>query len=92
MFHDSHYVVAFVSDPSCMLARPLRAIVVVSGSHPVSLRVRFDELSSLFSASIKMKDSVFWDISACSPLKVNRRFGGTCRLRLQGRRMSQARN
>jgi hypothetical protein len=28
----------------------------------------------------------------CGPLKVNRCFGGTCRLRLQGRRISQARN
>jgi hypothetical protein len=26
----------------------------------------------------------------CSPLKVNQRFGGTCRLYLQGRRMNQA--
>jgi hypothetical protein len=28
----------------------------------------------------------------CSPLKVNRRFGGTYRLHLQGRRINQARN
>jgi hypothetical protein len=27
-----------------------------------------------------MKNSIFWDITPCSPLKVNRRFGGTCRL------------
>jgi hypothetical protein len=27
----------------------------------------------------------------CSPLKVNRRFGGICRLHLQGRRISHAR-
>jgi hypothetical protein len=26
-----------------------------------------------------MKGSIFWDIRPCSPLKVNRRFGGTCR-------------
>jgi hypothetical protein len=25
-----------------------------------------------------MKSSVFWDITPCSPLKVNRRFGETC--------------
>jgi hypothetical protein len=30
-----------------------------------------------------MKSSVFWDITPCSLLKVNRRFGGTCRLHLQ---------
>jgi hypothetical protein len=27
-----------------------------------------------------MKSCIFWDITPCSPLKVNRRFGGTCRL------------
>jgi hypothetical protein len=27
-----------------------------------------------------MNNSVFWGITPCSPLKVNRRFGGTCRL------------
>jgi hypothetical protein len=39
-----------------------------------------------------LKRSVFWNITPCSLLKVNRRFGGTCRLHLQGRRISQARN
>jgi hypothetical protein len=39
-----------------------------------------------------MKISIFWDITPCSPLKVNRRFGGTYRLHLQGPRISQARN
>jgi hypothetical protein len=34
---------------------------------------------------VVMKCSIFWDITPCSPLKVNRRFGGTCRLHLQGR-------
>jgi hypothetical protein len=39
-----------------------------------------------------MKSSIFWDITKCSPLKVNRRIGGTYRLHLQSRRISQARN
>jgi hypothetical protein len=39
-----------------------------------------------------MKSSIFCDIMACSPLKVNRRFGGTCRLRFQSRKIIQARN
>jgi hypothetical protein len=39
-----------------------------------------------------VKSCIFWDITPCNPLKVNRRFGGTCRLHLQGRRISQARN
>jgi hypothetical protein len=38
------------------------------------------------------KSYTFWDITPRSPMKVNRRFGGTCRLHLNGRRISQARN
>jgi hypothetical protein len=30
-----------------------------------------------------LKSSVFWYITPCSPLKVTRRFEGTCRLHLQ---------
>jgi hypothetical protein len=33
--------------------------------------------------------TVFWDITLCSPLKVNRRLGGTYRFHLQGRRISK---
>jgi hypothetical protein len=40
--------------------------------------------------AVVMKSSVFWDITPCGPLKVNRRLGGTCRLHHQGRRISQA--
>jgi hypothetical protein len=40
---------------------------------------------------VVMKNSIFWDITRLSPLKVNRPFGGTCRLQLQVRRISQAR-
>jgi hypothetical protein len=41
---------------------------------------------------VVMKNILFWDITPCSPLKVNPLFGGTYRLHLQGRRISQARN
>jgi hypothetical protein len=37
-----------------------------------------------------MKNFIFWNITPCRPLKVNRRLAGTCRLHLQGRRISQA--
>jgi hypothetical protein len=33
-----------------------------------------------------MKNTIFWDITPCSPLSVNRRFGWTYRLHLQGQR------
>jgi hypothetical protein len=39
-----------------------------------------------------MKRYIFWDIIACSSLKVNRCFGGICRLHLKGWRIVQARN
>jgi hypothetical protein len=29
--------------------------------------------------AVIMKSSIFWNIAPCSPLKVNRHFGGTCR-------------
>jgi hypothetical protein len=36
-----------------------------------------------------MKSTIFWDIKPCSPLKGNRRFGGTYRLHLQSQRKSK---
>jgi hypothetical protein len=36
--------------------------------------------------------SIFWDIRPLSPLKVNRRFGATCRLQFHGRKLSQESN
>jgi hypothetical protein len=51
------------------------------------IAVRFEVLTAVI-----MESCVFWDITPCSPVKVNLRFGGTCRLHLQSRRISQARN
>jgi hypothetical protein len=39
----------------------------------------------VFTAAV-MKSIIFWDMTPCSPLSFNRRFGGTYRLHLQGRR------
>jgi hypothetical protein len=36
--------------------------------------------------AVVMKSTIFWDITPCSPLKVNRHFGGKYRLNLQGRK------
>jgi hypothetical protein len=35
-----------------------------------------------------MKSTIFWDITLCNPLSVNRRFGVTYRLHLQGKKIS----
>jgi hypothetical protein len=45
--------------------------------------VRIENLQSYFTS---MSSTIFWDITQCSPLSVNRRFGGTNRLHLQGRK------
>jgi hypothetical protein len=37
-----------------------------------------------------MKSIIFWDVTPCSPLSFNRRFGGTYRLHLQGKEISSA--
>jgi hypothetical protein len=42
--------------------------------------------------AVVAKSNIFWDITPCSPLKVNQRFGGTYRLYLQGRRISRAKD
>jgi hypothetical protein len=41
--------------------------------------------------AVVMKNIIFWDITPCNHLKVNRLFGGTYRLHLQGRKISRAR-
>jgi hypothetical protein len=41
---------------------------------------------------VHMKITVFWDITAYSPLKVKQRFRGAFRLHLHGQRISKARN
>jgi hypothetical protein len=43
-------------------------------------------------AAVVMKSTIFWHITSCSPLSVNRRFGGTYHLHLQGVRINRARN
>jgi hypothetical protein len=45
-----------------------------------------------YTTQVKDWISIFWDTTQYSPLKVNRCFGGTCRLHPQGRRINQTRN
>jgi hypothetical protein len=54
-------------------------ISIYPTSHPVSL--------AYFSIPTS---SIFWDITLCSALSVNRHFGGACHLHLQGRRRNHA--
>jgi hypothetical protein len=42
--------------------------------------------------AVVVKSTIYWDITPCSPLKVNRRFEGTYCLLLLGHKISRARN
>jgi hypothetical protein len=48
--------------------------------------------ASIFSVQELLKSSNFWDITLCSPMKVNRRFRGICLFHLPDRSISQSRN
>jgi hypothetical protein len=47
-------------------------------------------LSDVLTA-VAVKNSIFWNITPSIQVKDNRRFGGTYRLRFQGRRVSETR-
>jgi hypothetical protein len=55
-------------------------------------RVAMATEAELFEILDILKSTIFLDITPCSLLKVNRRFGETYRLYLQGRKISRARN
>jgi hypothetical protein len=50
------------------------------------------EVADLRFSQCWLCSSILWDITLCSPLKVNRRFERIRPLHIQGRRISQARN
>jgi hypothetical protein len=55
------------------------------------LRTGLDFVKKKFSVgfesltAVVMKSTIFWDITPCSPLKINRRFGGIYCLHFHGR-------
>jgi hypothetical protein len=55
-------------------------------------RIGFMNVWFEVSTAMFMKSSVLWDITPCNPLKVNRRFGETCRYHLRTWRISQRKN
>jgi hypothetical protein len=65
-----------------------RALLAVWASYRTEDKhVGFEVLTA-----VVMKNTIFWNIMACSPLSVNWYFGGTYRFHLQGRKISRARN
>jgi hypothetical protein len=58
-------------------------------SEPAEIRTEYVGLEVL--TPVVMKSAIFWDLTPCSPLKVNRSSGRTYRLHLQDRGISLAR-
>jgi hypothetical protein len=56
------------------------------------LNSTFSLYSSFYKERVFLKSSIFSDIKPYSPVKVNRRFGGSYRLYREGRRVSQVGN
>jgi hypothetical protein len=63
----------------CFTAR-----VSVAKPSVVTSKLKFYNISVRFAVftAVVMKSTIFWDITPCSPLSVNRRFGGAYRLLL----------
>jgi hypothetical protein len=55
-------------------------------SWPLLLLNNLTEVGFEALTAVVMTSTIFWDITPCIPLSVNRRFGGTYRLHLQGRK------
>jgi hypothetical protein len=71
----------------------VRVVVLASMDAVPNMQWKYVYLCTTWSShSMVTQSAILWDITPCSPLKVNRRFGGTCRLRCQSRRISKARN
>jgi hypothetical protein len=51
-----------------------------------TFRTRYYFVGFEVLTAVVMKSTIFWDITPCSPLSVNRRFGGTYLLHLRCRK------
>jgi hypothetical protein len=65
---------------------PLR-IQGVEFNYIIKYKYNFVAFEEVLTAVV-MKSNIFWNITPCSPLKINRSFGGTYHLHLQGRKIS----
>jgi hypothetical protein len=65
---------------------------ISSSSLTIAISRKVNGIEFEVLTAVVMTNFIFWDIMPCSRLKVNGRFGETCRLHIQSRRISQARN
>jgi hypothetical protein len=75
--------VSYYLHPSCISSPSLPLRLHYSNSF--SLYCSYSYVGFDVLTAVVMKSTIFRDITPCSPLSVNRRFGGTYRLHLQGR-------
>jgi hypothetical protein len=74
-----HFFTDEILKPSC-------GLVMVTSLVEEILQYNFTCLGFEVLTAVVMKSTIFWDITPRSPLSVNRRFAGTYRLHLQGRK------
>jgi hypothetical protein len=55
----------------------------------LSYKTMFQSVGFEILTAVVMKSAIFWDITPYNPLKVSQRLGGTYRLHLQGRRITE---
>jgi hypothetical protein len=106
LLHELYFVFRFfqaldlISDlwrPSTLRGPTIQAGDVSQRRVALSLSLhKFRELKPILSCDpftckqlVLLKKAVFWDVAPCESCK-NRRFGGTCRLHLQGRKIPLA--
>jgi hypothetical protein len=92
-------LVYIMRSPCCLSVSPTPNFIVFYAVRVLSKERRRLVFSQNFMfyvgfevfTAVVMKSTIFWDMTLCSPLSCNRRFGGTYRLHLQGRRIISAR-
>jgi hypothetical protein len=75
---------------SVLWARNKKTRTLFQWSRPLNIYLRSILIFEVLTAVV-VNNTIFWDITPCSPLRVDRRFGGTYRLHVQGREISRAR-
>jgi hypothetical protein len=82
-----HPAVSWVMLIQCSCAHLISLMSALKYAHIVQINtVSYYYVGFEVFPAVVVKSTVLWDITPCSPLSVNRRFGGTYHLYLQGRK------
>jgi hypothetical protein len=72
----------FLSETSALISRSPTESQRLESAADLQMGKREDLVGFEVLTAVVMKSNIFWDITPCSPLQVNRHFGGTYRLHL----------